>query len=335
VKQLSQIEELDLNRVELTAEGLRALLRSKHLTGLKTLSVANNAIGDAGAEALAAWPGLQRLESLDVSGCELGAEGFEHLFTTKANIFKQLRRLHIGRNQITPRQVYRLTMCDHLKRLKELELAAAEVGPEEAHLFNYSVFGNTLTHLDLESATFTVDAFERFIRCPLPALRVLKLNNVNLNYPAASQLANAAFRKSLEELHLDNCGLKGASGHFFYQAKFPNLRTLDVSRNRIELYGLGMLVSHSMRFPALTNLRLWDNRLTPQAVATLARSKVLANITDLDLSGNKIGPAGAVALAKSKYLKKLTNLAVDEKTVGKTGKKALLDRFGEGVVSFR
>jgi hypothetical protein len=60
-----------------------------------------------------------------------------------------------------------------------------------------------------------------------------------------------------------------------------------------------------------------------------------ANLTELDLDNNKIGPAGAIALAKSKHLKKLASLIVGEKTVGKKGKQALIDRFGESVLSFR
>jgi Leucine-rich repeat (LRR) protein len=87
--------------------------------------------------------------------------------------------------------------------------------------------------------------------------------------------------------------------------------------------------------PALTGLRLWDNQLGAEAAGALAGSKLLTNLTTLDLSANKITPAGAVAVAGSKFLTKLTSLVVDEQAVGKKGKRALLDRFGEAVVTFR
>ncbi len=332
VKQLSQIEELDLSSAEITAADLTALLRSKHLTNLKTLNVASNAIGDAGAAALASWPGLARLESLDVSSCDLQTEGVRVLATSPR--IANLTRLRAGRNQGGEAHSLLLT-TPYLKRLQELELRGIELDRRAALCLNSAVFKPTLTHFDLNSATFTDDAFERFANCPLPVLRRLTLNNVNLRLPAASQLAKASFTATLEELYLDNCHLGMASANFFYQGKFPRLKTLNVSRNRIERYGIEMLAGRARAFPALTNLGLCDNRLGPNAVVHLAASKLLANLTDVDLSGNKIGVIGALALANSKHLKKLTSLVVDEKAVTKKGKTALLDRFGESAVSFR
>jgi uncharacterized protein (TIGR02996 family) len=332
VKQLVQIEELELGDTGLTTDGLRALLRSKHLTGLKTLNLSTSAIGDAGAAELIAWPGLARLEALDVSGCQLTGGGFACLVASEK--LAHLKLLRIGRNEPGPFGLDALLRSAHLGRLTSLDLRGTELGPISAP-FRAAAFVPTLTHLDLDSAMFQAGMYESLTQCALPALKWLRLSNVPLGPATAGELAGASFRATLEELYLENCNLGMASGNFFNQAKFPNLRTLDLSNNRIERYGLEMLASRPARFPALTNLQLGDNQLSPEAVAEMAKSKVLAKLTDLDLHGNKIGPAGAIALADSKYLTELTALVVDEKTVGKKGKRALLDRFGEQVVRFQ
>lgn len=333
VKQLAQIEELDLFHTELTTEGLRALLRSKHLTGLKSLELRSNPIGDVGAVVLTQWPGLAHLEALDVSSCGMSAVGAHALGAWRG--VANLKKLRIGGNGNDSGTVSAVLSSIHLGNLTDLELGGYAFDIVAAPLVGTAAFAGTLEVLDLDSATFEPGAFAAFVGTKLPVLRVLKLNGVNLPVPAATELASAAFRDSLEELYLDNCALGAGSGNFFYQGRFPKLRTLDVSRNRIERYGLSVLAAKPKNFPALQSLKLWDNRLGAEAVATLAASKVLANLTELDLSGNKIGPAGAVALAQSKYLKKLASLTVDERAVGKKGKQALLDRFGDGVVSFR
>jgi uncharacterized protein (TIGR02996 family) len=333
VKQLAQIEELELSRTDLDADGLAALLKSKHLTGLKTLLLVQNPLGTPGAVALATWPGLGNLETLDVTGCNLDAIGLAVL--TQNPKAANLKRLRLGRNTLDSDALNAVINSPRLTALTELDLAGASFDADAAGRFDKAVFAKTLRTLDLDAAGFQRRAFEAFTRCKFPALRALTLNNVYMSAPEAGALANAAFRDHLEELSIDNCHLGTASANFFYQARFPKLTALDISRNRIERYGLEMLASKARRFPALTKLRLWDNRLGAEAVTTLAKSSVLANITELDLNGNKIGPAGALALANSKHLPKLTSLTVDEKAIGKKGRQALIDRFGEGVMSFR
>lgn len=333
VKQLSQIEELELFHTDLTADQLRTILKSKHFSGLKRLSLGSNPLGDDGANVLAKWPGLAQLDTLNVSSCQFTDAGVVSVARSKGAI--NLTKLRIGGNPNSADGLGGLIYSPELIRLKELELSGTTFDVRRARAFFMSSFYLTLERLDLDSAAFFAGAFEAFTRSPFPALRVLALNNVDLRLPAASQLANAPFRDTLEELYLDNCNMGDGAANFAYQGKFPKLRTLDVSRNRLQRYPAETLAAKAKNFPALTNLRLWKNRLGPDAVAALAGSKIAANLTGLDLSDNKIGPAGAVSLANSKHLKKLKTLVVDEKACGKKGKAALLARFGEGVVSFR
>jgi uncharacterized protein (TIGR02996 family) len=334
VKQLTQIEELELFDIDLTAEDLGTLLRSKYLTGLKVLNVGGNEIGDAGAAALARWPGLEQLESLDVSACGLTLAGLYDSLLEGAGL-ANLTQLRIGRNQLGAFGAGLLFDSPFLKRLVELELGGTEISPTAASSLEEAAFAGTLHALDLDSATFQPSAFEAFARCRLPALQALKLNNVAVGAPGAEQLAQAQWTGMLQELQLDNCRLGMGAAHLFRRGKFSNLTALDISRNRLGRTGVLALARAAKNFPALTHLRLWDNRLSAEAVQALATSKVCEHLTNLDLSVNNITPRGALALANSKYLTKLGSLVVDEKAVGKKGKQALLDRFGERVVSFR
>ena len=332
VEQLAQIDELDLFRTDLTADGLRALLASKHLTALKTLNVSGNQIGDAGAAALAAWPGLGRLDALDVSSCGLQHEGVRLLAAAPA--VANLKRLRIGRNGEAGVPGL-LLGSPHLKNLRELELGGMEFTAGTAADFQRSAFAKTLTHLDFDCATFQPGGFEAFTRCDLPALRSLKLNGVELGASEGAMLAVAAFARTLAELYLDVCRLGSAGTEALAAGTFPQLTKLELSRNRIGDRGAVALANAAKNFPALTNLRLWNNDIGAEGVRRLADSELLANVTDLDLNANDITTAGAVALADSTHLTKLRTLIVDEKPVGEKGKQALLDRFGEGVVSFR
>ncbi len=332
VRQLAQIEELEFSHADLAGEALARILKSKHLTGLRTLLLNGNEIGERGAAALVAWPGLARLEALDLAGCNLGRHEVSQLVTSAR--IGNLKRLDISRNANDLDVLENLLTSAH-PRLTDLGLGSTELNPIDAGLFRRAAFAKTLQRLDLDSANFQPGAFAELTRCALPALQSLKLNSVPLRATAPASLANALFAGMLTTLSLDNCELGATGAEEFFEGKFPKLTTLDLSRNRLTNRGGIALANAAKSFPALATLKLWDNKLGPSAITALANSKVLEYVTELDLNGNKIGPVGALALAKSKYLKNLKTLTVDEQTAGAKGKKALNDRFGEDVISWR
>jgi uncharacterized protein (TIGR02996 family) len=333
VKQLDQIEELELGWTDLTPEGLSALLRSKYLTGLKSLGLSGNRIADGGATALVTWPGLARLESLDVSNCSLTDADVATLANSPAA--GNLKRLFVGRNAAPAETAATVVASKQIKKHTELEIAGTTFDLPTARQFGGAAFARTLRRLDLDSATFQPGAFFEFTRCKLPALQSLKLNSVELRGAGASCLAAAAWREALTELYLDVCRIGPGGAELLAGGHFPRLEKLDLSRNAIGTRGGLALAGAAKNFPALTSLRLRDDKLTPEAAVRLAASPILAKVTHLELNDNKVGPAGALALAKSKHLTKVTYLVIDEKQAGKKGRQALIDRFGESVVSFR
>ncbi len=132
VKQLAQIEELEFSHADLTGDDLAKLLRSKHLTNLKTLLLnGNDEIGERGAKVLAAWPGLARLETLDVSGCNLGRHESAQLVDARID---NLKRLDISRNVTDLNVLEILLTSEHPKRLTDLGLGGTEIDPHAAAL---------------------------------------------------------------------------------------------------------------------------------------------------------------------------------------------------------
>lgn len=330
VKQLAQIEELDLSHGDATADDLRVLFRSRHLGGLRALVLNNTAIGDEGVRHLCAWPQLARLETLNVSHCGITAAGFERLAGCER--LAGLKRLKVGYNVVAGEDAHPLFCSPHLTALEELEIGNLNIDAMTG--VGFGAFPK-LRALDLSSAAFEGTGFALLVSHEFPALEVLTLNSTRLTPGNIQALAGAPCAARLRELHLDevDTGIAGLAA--LVQGRFPKLETLVLSRNRLGARGAAVLGLSAKRFPALTNLKLWDCNITPEGVADLVRGKLTANLTALDLQYNKIGPAGAEALAKSRDLKKLKALIVDERSVGKKGRAALLHRFGDSVMDFR
>jgi uncharacterized protein (TIGR02996 family) len=75
---LTELRHLVLGRAGGDA-GTVALTRSRHLVNLVTLVPGNHDFTDAGAEALAGWPGLASVRALDLNGADITGAGLEAL----------------------------------------------------------------------------------------------------------------------------------------------------------------------------------------------------------------------------------------------------------------
>ncbi len=329
VKQLAQIEELQLTGCGATADDLRALLRSKHLTGLRTLAVNGKEMGDEGVRHLCAWPHLSRLHTLDLSHCSITAVGIARLATCPH--LAGLKRFEISGNVVAGADAHPLLGSPHLTALEELAFGGLYLDTVTAVCIGGFP---KLRALDLDSTAFEGGGFAALMQNEFPALEVLRLSSSHLTPNHLEALAGAPCAARLRELRIDYCDLGIAGLAMFASGTYPKLEVFDLSRNRLGARGAAILGLSAKRFPALTNLKLWDCNITPDGVADLARGKLFANLTALDLSYNNIGPAGAVALAQSRHLQNLKSLTVSERAVGKKGRDVLVARFGESVVSF-
>jgi uncharacterized protein (TIGR02996 family) len=140
------------------------------------------------------------------------------------------------------------------------------------------------------------------------------------NSPYAGSLRSLTFRQG--GISADGVGALRAS------AVFPRLTTLDLSENRggVEVNMLRALVDAlgGVSEPVqLSTLHLTSARLNDNAVAAMARSRVVGNLTELDLYDNHIQTAGYEALVGSPLLGRLHVLRVGKTMPGVAGIEAL------------
>lgn len=332
VPQVAQIQEISCATHSITGDELARFLKSPHLHALKCISFIATEIGDTGAEALAAWPGLARVEELSLWGCELTVRGLRAL--ARSPNLRRLWRLDVGRNPAAEAAVPELLASPHLVAVRDLDLSGYTLTPELAELFATAPFRRALTELDLSYATLSEGALAVLGRCDLPALRTLVLDSATFfDRDDLSALAGAAFAEALTELDLSSCELDESFDRLLPPGAFPNLHVLKLGFAHLSTRDIIALCRR--RLPVLERLDMCSTRLNADDVERLAGSPLLDTVTELDLQYNAITPKGAQALARSEHLGRIARLCVDGDTVGEAGKRALLDRFGESVVEFR
>jgi uncharacterized protein (TIGR02996 family) len=104
----------------LTEASALALALSSHLTGLCSLDLYGNLLGDAGAELLAASPNLARLATLDLGDNYIGEEGIRALVGSPH--LGNLARLNLVANQLTDAAGLLLASWPRASRLRRLNL---------------------------------------------------------------------------------------------------------------------------------------------------------------------------------------------------------------------
>jgi hypothetical protein len=331
VPQVAQIEEISCATHSITGSELARFLKSPHLHALKCLSFIATEIGDTGAEALAAWPGLARLEELSLWGCELTTRGLRAL--AQCPNLQRAWRLDVGRNPAAEAAVPELLASPHLGAVRDLDLSGYTLTPALAELFATATFRTALAELDLSYSTIAEGALAALGRCDLPALRTLVPDSATFNDDDDfGLLAEADFAGALVELDLSSCKITGSLDALLWPGTFPRLRVLKFGFAQLSTAAVEQLIE--ARLPALERLDLCSTNLDDDA-ERLARSPLLDTVTELDLQYNAIGLKGARALARSEHLARIKRLCVDGDAVGAAGKRALLDRFGESVMEFR
>lgn len=332
VKQLEQVDELDCSNQHLYPHRLEALLGSKYLTRLRSLTLESQAVGDGGLDVLIRGHVLAGLTSLSLTRCGLTAEGIRGLVRSpKAG---GLRSLDLGHNGLGDDALGCFADGCTFANLQWFHFRDGTLTATGVERLGRAVFAEALTDLDLRGKELDPVAFRDLCDLRLPRLRRLWLNRADRGPETGAALASAAWRDSLESLDLESTMFENGSLTSLAEGRFPVLRKLNLSGNRV-----GDLVVDSFAtsdpFPTLEALDLSRNQIGPTGVFALFGTPAFANLLMLDLSNNPVGPGGAAALAKSLHLPRLGKLIVDAETVGSTGKTALLDRFGELVVSFR
>jgi small GTP-binding protein len=311
--ELTQLTTLNLEGIQIGAEGVAALAALPLLTSLglwgnqigaegaaaltaltqlTSLDVGNNQIGDKEASAVAA---LSQLTTLDLGDNQIGAEGAAALAA-----LTQLTSLDLWGNGIDAAGASALAA---LTQLTSLDLSENQIGDAGAS----SLAALTqLTSLDL-SENQIGDAGASSLAA-LTQLTSLDLSENQIGDAGASALAALTQLTSLD-LSENQIGDAGATA----LAALTHLTRLDLRNNQIGVEGAAAMAA----FTQLTSLVLWNNKIGDEGAAALA---ALTQLTSLNLGYNEIGDEGATALAA---LTQLTSLDLGGNGIGAAGASAL------------
>jgi uncharacterized protein (TIGR02996 family) len=229
---MATVRSLNLNGNDLSLQGLRVLLRSKHTAGLKELSVRDsrlddqamaefaqsavkglqlqtldlgeNVLKDLGAEYLATARCLSELKSLRLDRCEITQDSACQ-FAKKASFLGELRLLDVGHNHFGPGGLDGLLEREpaalHTLRMRDNDLA-----DEGAELLANSKASKGLLEVDLSQNGLGPAATRALGKSKhLRGLLVMHLaDNPLITEPVATALAASPVGKRLAVLELDS-----------------------------------------------------------------------------------------------------------------------------------
>jgi uncharacterized protein (TIGR02996 family) len=279
------------------AEAIEKVAESPRLAGVRELDLCGNDLGHAGVARLVGSPYLGALATLD-----LGFNGLDDRAATalaRSSALVNLTELALNDNDtITCDGVRALAASPFYAGLRRIDLSGNSVGAVGAAALTARVAFPHLTALGLRGNPLGDEGAEHLARSPLLARvvaksRALDLRDAEIGAAGAAALAAApAFAR---------CAAVDLSGNEFGDAGFvrfltgpapSGLRTVRLARNRITDTGLSAVRG---RLPALLKqlrtLDLSGNRLTRHGIGLLHAARGDSGVV-LDVSNNVQASAG-------------------------------------------
>lgn len=273
---------------------IRALTNARSLTSLEELDLADSGsygrtrrdrydryredpvIEATDLAALARWPGLARLRTLNLSGNNIGGRGLRALLT-----------------------------LPHLGDLKELILINNALDAPAMKEFGGARPDLQLDVLDLGSNFIgDVGASDLALASCLHELKVLHLDSCEIKSSGARWLIYAPFLGTLRRLNVNHNGFGPEELYRLLELKPPFLHTLQMADNDLGDEGAAHL-AESPTSAVFLDVNLEHNDLRDQAARSLGKSKHLKNLVILRLQGNEFSEQGVAALAASPLGKRL------------------------------
>ncbi len=199
-----------------------------------------------------------------------------------------------------------------------LELSSLSLTSASVRLLAKSPAVAHLLRLDLRNNKLDAAAVEALAASPhLKGLLELELSQNDIGDEGLLALASSerGFPR-LRRLRLSSVKATAKGIAALSRSRFPELRSLDLSYNRLDLRAARAL-AHSSSFPELTGLNLGSTNLDDRRAHALAEASGLPKLTSLDLIDNKkLTADGAVALIRSPNLAGLRGLDLSGCPVG-------------------
>jgi hypothetical protein len=226
---LLRVPALELAGNALGEAGAQALAASPHTKNLVRLGLDSNRIGDAGAAALAASPHLRALRALSLADNRLTAAAFGDV--TRG--LPELRALSLAANPTAgDAGVAELAAAEVLKSLRALRLRNVGLGPEGARAITRAAFAPTLRRLDLSRNALADEGVRILAAARFDSLQDLDLGENDLGPAAIESLAQAQGLRALRVLglHAKNEYEAVPSPAIEPLADAPNLDSLETVR---------------------------------------------------------------------------------------------------------
>jgi len=230
----------------------RAVARSEHLVGLKTLRLSRNRFGDDGVQHLVTSPILAKLEDLDLGDNELSETSAQMLAASPH--FSTIRKLELQNNRLGPVGAETIAGSERFPNLHRLGLSHNEIGTARLHTLSRTQGFLRVPVLDLSDNELRAAGLQVIlnrISGPIDPstirLRDLDLSrNSTLGNDGMRVLAACPHLDSLQVLRLVDCGI-GDDG-LRVLAKSSHLNSvvkLDLSNNPIGNVGCNALLDRS------------------------------------------------------------------------------------------
>lgn len=307
----TQLAELRLPAVGITAHGVSQLGRLKCASKLQSLDLSRNRLGAGGISCLALLPlaELRRLDLWETSLLNKPEAGVNAAFGNwrRRQSFPALQSLDVCCGAISEAGVSELSACvfaANLTTLKLYSLSAAGLA---------AIFQGEFPQLqELDASLHAPDSAVPPAQVifggsrVLASLRRLSLEFLQLDEPWLPLLLDGRTAGRLSHLRLRHCELRG---QFSAVAAGPHapIQFLDVTANRLQEADLQQLaLSGANRSVVALDL---SNNLLPQAVATiLAAPQQFQHLVCIDLRGCDIADGSAEQLANHPDLPSLAEI---------------------------
>jgi uncharacterized protein (TIGR02996 family) len=269
---LAHLDLSDSNSV-LRAADVQALVRSRHLSGLRSLDLDFQRIGNEGVQALARAAGVGPLQALYL----------EHGFWS-------IDLKHDLPATMDLRPLADSPHCDHLTTLY--------LGNNEMMDESFAALGNFPRLTALTLGRVKPAAAKALAQAPLLAgLRLLHIGGRS-SVETVRALAGSPHLAGLVALELPHCSLSDVSARALAASPhLTNLRHLDLAANHFSDTAAQELADAPLLAKLLT-LNLRNNKIGDAGAKALAASPHLTELRQLDLRWNEVGPDGAAALRR-------------------------------------
>jgi uncharacterized protein (TIGR02996 family) len=206
---MGRIRSLNLSGSSFGQDGLRALLRSPHATGLKELALGRNDLFGQAMEEFEAARTELRLEVLDLSENPIGDLGAAHL-----------------------------ARADCLRELKALELDICDMSPSAAHRLAGAPVLAGLRRLSANNNNFRSEGLQALLDGGPQELHTLLLVNNGIDNEGVADLAESPASDTLLELDLGHNDVGNRAARALARSKhLRNLLILGLTASYIEKRG--------------------------------------------------------------------------------------------------